>query len=175
MLACEQLVMAPDAELGEAGIIETAIDDSLRGAYRDIAGRRRILPVPLVMGMLDPALAVYRVETPDEVLFVHDEELERLTAAGEVVRVDTIIAPGKRGLLEGSWLAGDDRLVSHLVENRQQLADALRLPPGSIREQVSTEHSRFLQSTVDFFIAQSVLFNDSSCTPGTHPLTVFHL
>lgn len=138
VLACEQLVMAPAAELGEAGIIETAIDDSLRGAYRDIAGRRRILPVPLVMGMLDPALSVYRVETPEEVLFVHDEELERLTAAGDVVRVDTIVAPGKRGLLEGSWLAGDDRLVSHLVENRQQLADALRLPPGSIREQVST-------------------------------------
>lgn len=138
VLACEQVVMAPAAELGDAGVIETVIDDSLRGAYKDIGGRRRILPVPLVMGMLDRALAVYRVETPDDVLFVHEEQLEQLTAAGEVVRVDTVMAPGKAGLLEGRWLAGDDRLITHLAANRQELAETLRLPPGSIREQQGT-------------------------------------
>ena len=138
VLACEQLVMAPAAELGDAGVIERVIDDSLRGAYQDISGRRRILPLPLVMGMLDPALAVYRVETPEDVLFVHQEQLDQLTADGEVVRVDTLMAPGKAGLLEGRWLAGDDRLISHLANNRRELADTLRVPPGSIREKVGT-------------------------------------
>ena len=135
VLACEQLVMGADAELGEAGIIETVIDDSLRAAYRDIASRRRILPLPLVMGMLDPVLAVYRVETPAGTEWVHDAELQKLTEAGEVIRVDTVTPPGKLGIHTGNELAGDDRLVSHLAENRQQLAEALRLAPGSIREQ----------------------------------------
>ena len=45
VLACEQLIIAPDAELGRAGKHETSIDSTMRGAYQECAERRRVMPV----------------------------------------------------------------------------------------------------------------------------------
>jgi hypothetical protein len=57
-LACDEIIMAPDAKIGSAGIDEKRIDDFLRAGYRNIAARRRTVPVELALGMLDPAREV---------------------------------------------------------------------------------------------------------------------
>ena len=62
VLACEEIMMAPGAELGAAGQGEPAIDETMRSAYREIAERRGTIPVPVVMGMLDPAVEVTEVQ-----------------------------------------------------------------------------------------------------------------
>jgi membrane-bound serine protease (ClpP class) len=137
VLSCEQVVMAPTAELGEAGITEATIDDIQRAAYRDITSRRRILPVPLVLSMLDSELGVFKAVTTEGVEYVDAARLEELTSSGVVTRADTIAAPGTMAILDGTRLSGDDGDVSHLAADRQQLATALRLPAGSISEQAS--------------------------------------
>ena len=55
-LACEEIVMAPDAEIGDAGIDEPAqeaIDPTVRSGYSQIADRRRTIPTAVAIGMLD--------------------------------------------------------------------------------------------------------------------------
>jgi membrane-bound serine protease (ClpP class) len=54
-LACEELAMQPDAEIGKAGIDEIQIDPTLEQAYLDIAARRGMFPAALVKSMLDPS------------------------------------------------------------------------------------------------------------------------
>ncbi len=62
-LACEEIVMAPDAVLGPANRDEPRVDEAMRVAYREIAGRRRTVPPPLAVALLDPASRVARVAT----------------------------------------------------------------------------------------------------------------
>jgi membrane-bound serine protease (ClpP class) len=54
VLACEEIMAAPDARLGRAGEVESFIDDTLRSAYREIAQRRRTIPVPSFWGCWMP-------------------------------------------------------------------------------------------------------------------------
>jgi hypothetical protein len=53
VLACEQIIMAPDAMLGAAGIEESAIDPTLRQGYSEIAERRRTVPAAVAVSMLE--------------------------------------------------------------------------------------------------------------------------
>jgi hypothetical protein len=59
VLACEQIVMHGDAQLGAAGSDETEIDAILRRGYSEIADRRRTVPAAVALGLLDKNLAVY--------------------------------------------------------------------------------------------------------------------
>ena len=73
IIACEQIVMAPDADLGAAGVDESSLDPALRRGYTEIAERRRTIPPNLALAMLDKSLVVSRVETPDGIRFVTPE------------------------------------------------------------------------------------------------------
>ena len=64
-LACEEIVMAPEATLGEAGIDESreaAIGQTVIGAYREIAESRRTIPTALALGMIDAAAEVLQID-----------------------------------------------------------------------------------------------------------------
>ena len=48
-MACEEIIMAPEAQIGDAGIDEPAeegIDPTILSGYREIANRRRTIPAP---------------------------------------------------------------------------------------------------------------------------------
>ena len=72
-LACEQIIMADTATIGAAGVDEETIDETCVSAYREIAGRRRTLPMELALGMLRPA---------DDVLMVRTEASTEYVTAG---------------------------------------------------------------------------------------------
>ena len=61
-LACEEIVMASDAEIGDAGVDEPADEggpsDTVVAAYREIADSRRIMPTALAESMIDPTVEV---------------------------------------------------------------------------------------------------------------------
>ncbi|MFM7033606.1 MAG: NfeD family protein [Planctomycetia bacterium] len=63
VLACEEIVMAPDAVLGPANTDEPVIDNAMRAAYREIAMRRRAVPTAVAVALLDPAARVIRAST----------------------------------------------------------------------------------------------------------------
>ena len=132
VIACEEIIMSPDAELGDAGFDETLIDPTVRRGYSEIADRRRTVPSSVALGMLDADLTVYKVKTADGVRYILGDELEKFRQEATVQQVDTLIPAGEMGLLTGDQLRLDHGFVSHLVSNRPELASALRLSASQL-------------------------------------------
>jgi membrane-bound serine protease (ClpP class) len=63
VLACEEIVVAEDAELGDAGRGEEFVDAAMRESYEKIAELRRTIPSAVALGMLDRSWEVFRVES----------------------------------------------------------------------------------------------------------------
>ncbi len=137
VLACDQIVMHPDAELGEAGIDEQLIKPTVRSGYIEIAERRRLIPTPVVLGMLDPSLEIHRVQTIDAVQYVTAEEARQIQLTESVEADDTIIDVGAMGRFTGFDMRNTHRWASHLARDRRELATALGLAPGALEDDPS--------------------------------------
>lgn len=135
-LACEQIVMHPDAELGNAGIDESSISMTMRHAYEEIAGYRNTLPPELALGMLDPNLEIYRVNNRR---FVDGTQYEKLKAEGEVATSEKLVERGKMALLTATELRQDLQLISHVSENYRQLATQLEIPENQITQDLGLD------------------------------------
>jgi len=138
VLACEELIMAPQAQLGAAGREEKSIGLTMETAYREIAERRRTIPVPLVLAMLDRNRAVYEVQLVDGGRqYASQEMLEELRAAGKVGSEKQIDLHGDLLRLTGQELRLQYGFASHLAADRQELAAALQIPPTALRDEVA--------------------------------------
>ena len=147
VLACEQIIAHPDAEFGRAGLAEDALDPTVRSGYVEIAERRRTIPTPVVLGMLDPQLSVSRVQTQDGTRFVLSDELNELQKQSAVRSVEQVIPAGQLGNFTGTELRvkydlatppGPGSAAAGLgpaVARRQSggRSDAGRGPPGGPR------------------------------------------
>ena len=80
-MACEEIVMAPDAELGEAGIDEPTIGPTVRSGYKEIADARRTIPPAVALAMLDRDVKALKVTTEVGTEYVLEDELNDLKAA----------------------------------------------------------------------------------------------
>ncbi|MBI84727.1 MAG: hypothetical protein CMJ81_16155 [Planctomycetaceae bacterium] len=127
-LACEEIVMHPEAELGEAGIDDNTIDPTIRSAYREIADRARTIPSSVALGMLDRRLETFQVETPGGNRYVLADELDQLKQETAISSIDTIIPTGEMGKFTGRELRLQYGWVSRLAKDRTELASALELP-----------------------------------------------
>ena len=134
VLACEEIIVDPDATLGDAGIDVTSVDDVMRSGYREAVERRRTVPVAIALGMLDRELTVQRVETLDGVLYVLDSEVAALRATTTVSSIETIVQTGDLAKLTGRDLRLKFGFVSHLAGDRPELATALGLTPDALSQ-----------------------------------------
>lgn len=132
VLACEEMIVGPEAELVDAGEAEAFIDPAMRAGYEEIAGRRRTVPVPAVLGLLDRSLAVFRVRTAEGWRFVDQAELDKLRTQAAVLEQETIKPAGDRGRFSGRDMRRRFAFASHEVADRVGLAAALRLPVDSL-------------------------------------------
>ncbi|MCA9150498.1 MAG: hypothetical protein KDA92_14405, partial [Planctomycetales bacterium] len=90
-IACEQLIMNPDAILGDAGESEAAVGPTVRASYVEIARARRTIPEAIALGMLVSELQIDRVTTGNGVLYVWQEELAKLREErADIQAIDTI-------------------------------------------------------------------------------------
>jgi len=81
-LACEEIVMPPEAVLGPA-VVGKRVDEAVRAGYRQIAESRRSVPRALAAALVDPAATSLRVTTEAGEVFIDASEradLERRTA-----------------------------------------------------------------------------------------------
>ncbi len=131
-LACEEIIMHPDAQIGDAGVDESNIDETLRRGYSEIADRRRTIPSAVAVGLLDREVQVRRLTTAQGTRFALDSEVAAIQAETTVQKIDTIIPVGEVGLLSGDKLRLDYGFVSHLAQDRKQLAAALNVPPSDL-------------------------------------------
>jgi membrane-bound ClpP family serine protease len=134
VLACEEIVTRPDAQLGRAGVGEAFIDATVQRGYEEIAQRRRTLPVPVVLAMLHGGGGLFQVQTQDGTRFVQKEELAELKKSAVVRSVEQVVPDGEMASFSGSDLRLRFGFASHLVRDRVDLASALQLPVGSIEE-----------------------------------------
>jgi len=134
-LACEEMVMAPRATLGEAGIDEPregTIGQTVIGAYREIAEARRTMPAALALGMIDASAEVLQLETELGTEFVLRSERAKIER--EILSQQVLVQAGTLASYEGRE-GRQFGFVKFLAANREELARALNVPVGAIREE----------------------------------------
>jgi membrane-bound serine protease (ClpP class) len=89
-LACEEIAMPPDATFGPANAAEPAVDDAMRAAYAQIAGRRRTVPPAVAVALIDPAARVVRAATDAGERFVNRAELDQVRREAAVLEVEDL-------------------------------------------------------------------------------------
>ena len=135
-LACEEIAMAPTAELGEAGIDEDPtrpIEPAVIEAYRQIARARRTAPEAVAIGLVDRNTEVLEVETESSIEYVEREDLEEVEQDETVIRTTPLFANGSMGI----FTAREGRMfgaVKYVVEDRESLAGLLRLDSDALAE-----------------------------------------
>jgi membrane-bound ClpP family serine protease len=134
VLACEEMIVYPNAELGDAGAMESFIDGTVRQGYVEMAERRRTIPVPVVLAMLDREVSLYKAQTMDGVRYVLGDELPELEAESAVRSTEQLVPAGELGSFSGTELRLKFGFASHLVRDRLELASVLGLPVGTIDE-----------------------------------------
>src|SRR5262249_14951141 len=131
-MACEEIVMAEGAEIGEAGIDEQTIDPENRRGQAQIAERRRTIPPPLPLAMFHKNPTAYKVSTSagSEYALAQkqaDQEHAKLVQQKEELKPRPLLVDGRRARQELGF-------VSYLAEDRADVARALKLPAGSLQD-----------------------------------------
>ena len=126
-LACDQVVMHPQAKLGGPGEYKITEDDIQKAlaAIRDEKGVWRRRSWSLVAAMIDPRLKVFRCTRLGEVGYFCEEELEELRQkqpdAPKWDRGDQVTGEGKPPF--DSKQAVEYGLVNHTAESLRELMD----------------------------------------------------
>jgi membrane-bound serine protease (ClpP class) len=131
-MACEEIVMAPDAEIGDAGIDENVISPFVRSGYKEVADSRSTIPLAIALAMLDRGLKVLKVTTEVGTEYVLEDGLEEVKKHRTVQNVEELkprplLVDGRRGRQELGF-------VSYLVDDRAGLAQALKVSPDSLQD-----------------------------------------
>lgn len=134
-MACDEIVMAPDAEIGVAGADEDTITNTIRFTYEDIASRKRRLPSGAAMALVDPALELLRVETEYSTEYVTREQLAELKEKKHAIDGSEVILirAGEPGRFTGRE-ARRHGFISYLGDNLRDVARAMNLRPEAIQE-----------------------------------------
>ncbi|HTN76023.1 MAG TPA: NfeD family protein [Pirellulaceae bacterium] len=136
VLACGQIVMEPNAQVGQVVNRETIVDRGMHNDYEFVATQRLTIPWPLVQAMLNPELSVFKVKKGDQSLIVLSDELEKLKTVGDVKEISTLVDRDKPALFTGERLR-ELGFVTHLVKDRAALAAALQLPASAVDDDPS--------------------------------------
>jgi membrane-bound ClpP family serine protease len=139
-LACDEIMMAPEAKIGRAGLDERTLDALVRAAYVDFSAKLHTIPEPIVLGMLDPAVEVLDVTTADGPReFVLRENLEQLRRMKAVAEKPVVVKPA--GVM--AEFTGEEArslgFVSFLASDRADVAMALDLPREALEEDPSLD------------------------------------
>jgi membrane-bound ClpP family serine protease len=103
-LACDQIVMNPEAEIGEASIDEDsnrAIDPKVLSAYKEIVAAKRTVPLAVAIGLVDRREEVLKVETDQGTEYKLASELDELKKKHTIVSQETLFPAGSLGNFSG--------------------------------------------------------------------------
>lgn len=138
-LACEEIAMAPEAEIGRAGSAEDEtrpLEPTIRASYQQIAEARRTAPPAVVLAMVDRSAELVRVESDRGVEYALGDGLERLREERAVVSEEVLAPVGTLAAFTGRE-ARADGFAKYLVADREALARALAVPGAALMEDQS--------------------------------------
>lgn len=133
-IACEEIVMAADAELGDASADEPAdqaVSRTVVEAYREIADAKRTIPVALAVGMIDPAVEVVQIESEEGVRFLLRDEVETFRSDNEVINESVLVPAGSVARFTGRE-GRQFGFVKYLAAEKPDVAKALSTPVESL-------------------------------------------
>jgi membrane-bound serine protease (ClpP class) len=142
-LACHDIVMHPDAEIGDIGRGEPMDPDEQQFVIGLVNKQHNVMLSPaLAMGMMDRDTAVLKVDIEgsngNESKVVTRAELDSLSKTGIAIRnVYSIKEPGVVGRFSGRHASKGHFLVTQTRESRPQVAELYQLEPESMREAVA--------------------------------------
>ncbi len=149
VLACEEILCAPNAELGRAAIDDGKIGDGDKGFYLEKVNQRRTLPSAVVMSMLNPDLAIYKVITVDnESLFVDQNELAELQKSGKVASEVTIWSGGSLASYSGQTMR-EHGWITRTVSDVNELNTAIGVSSPLRKARQMPQEWRPLQLTIN--------------------------
>ncbi len=136
VLACNEIIMAPEAEIGPAGVDEPAITKEILRFYEGIPGLRKRTAV--ASKLVDPAQELLEVETDVGTEWVTRQGLESLvkTLPGRTITKETVLSKGGEPGRFSAALARRVGLISYLAADRNALARALQLGPEGLQEEI---------------------------------------
>jgi membrane-bound serine protease (ClpP class) len=138
-LACEEIVMAPEAEIGDAGVDEDDrrhVEPGVVSIYQQIAAARKTVPEALALGMLDRNADVLKVETDEGTEFVLRKDLDALKQNHTIVSEEVLVPSGSLGNFSGRQ-GREFGFVKLLADDGPSLARGLGLPPEDVIEDQS--------------------------------------
>jgi len=147
-LACKEIVMHPDAGLGDIGLGKP-LDHDEQAFVVNLVNRRhnRKLSEALVLGMLDRKNELLWVTVtqgkepnpPRESRVVSRATLDDLRSAGAVIdRVETIKHPDAPGVFTGKTAQSYNIIVMNTAQSRDEVASLYKLPREAMREDATT-------------------------------------
>ncbi|MBS0209213.1 MAG: hypothetical protein JSS27_09685 [Planctomycetes bacterium] len=135
-MACDEIVMRPDAEIGDAGKNESAIEPLMRRAYGEIADRRKTIPHDVAEAMLDPSAELVEIATDVSREYVLASRLDELRKEKPIRVVKTIKRPGQPALFTGAQ-GREMGIVNYLAQDRLEVAKLWKLPRDVLQEDAS--------------------------------------
>jgi membrane-bound serine protease (ClpP class) len=154
-LSCQEIVMHPDAELGDIGKGQ-ALSNEEQLSVINMAndGHNKKLDGALVAGFVDPGKTILRIKTEETVngeviresKIVTSEELRRLQDSDvSILNVETVKETGDIGVLSGRRARALDVLVTQTAEDRTELPDQYGFDRRYLRENVATGKAPVVQ------------------------------
>lgn len=135
-LACDEIIMSDEAQLGDAGKGEEVVKPSVRNAYVEIANSRKTVPADVALKMLDPSIDLRLVETEVSREIVRADRLRAVRKHKSIAKEEPLIPAGKPGIFTGQR-ARELGFVSYLANDRQEVAKALGLPNSAVEEDLA--------------------------------------
>lgn len=136
-LACDEIMMHEEAQIGDAGRDEPRIDSDVRSGYVLIAERKRTIAPDLALGLLDPAMEIWLVETNLGRDYVRKDRLPEVRQRVTVESEKVLIPAGEPGLFTAAE-ARDLGFVHYLARDLAGVARRLGLPSDALRADPST-------------------------------------
>jgi membrane-bound ClpP family serine protease len=132
-LACQERIIAENAEIGEAGIDETKITDTQREAYHEIA-KRRAIPFAVADKLLDNQAELLKIETEKGLRLVSPKEMEELRKTESFAEDDLqhLIPAGQPGIFTAET-ARKIHLVDLIAKDRVAAFRTLGFRPDDIK------------------------------------------
>ena len=131
-LACDEIYMAADSQIGEAAIDEPQLTPTIRQAYREISDRRAKVPYPGIDKMLDKSVELMQVETENGTRLFDAKNLAELLAAETFLRDPVTVKPAGH---PGFYTADEARrigLVAGLADDLVAVAALLQIAPEAL-------------------------------------------
>lgn len=140
-LGCREIIMHPDAELGDIGRGEP-LDKDEQGDVLSLVrkGHNPKINDAMALKMMDPSVSLLKVkyretkDAPTQTEVITSNRLRSLQETKTTVEPRTLLDAGMKGVFTGKTARDWDVLVTQTAESRAELAELYDLPKSALRE-----------------------------------------